>query len=918
MAITRLSHSAPIAALHKTLRTGLHTMNYKMILLGAASALSLTTGAHAQSTTAASVEEVVVTARRPLAESAATALAVQRASDSLVTVLSADAVGNLPDQNIAFAVGRLPGVAIERDQGQARYVNLRGAPNYWTTLSFDGLSVVSPEGRASRFDNIPSAIASQITVQKAILPSMPGDTVAGNVDIRTRRAFDYAGQNINGKLGLGKVTLGDGQEIDSALVYSNIFLDGRLGIVAQGSYYKREMATDNWETDPYLTNTTDPTKRFAREHENKHYRLIRENISASLRGDFKIDDQNTVFASSIYTLFHDDELRDNFLIRLDQGTNAAGAGYTSAGYITGNDPTFGTSFGARLDARIDYRDVEEFMSTNTLGGEHTWGEYDVSWRLNHTYSEDGRNTPVTAAFSSPAAFDQRPTIEYDFRNDDEHTVRFFRTTGTSTARVRGAQVTNIENFVFPMTSIGKLEGGDITMANTAKLDVTRQSDLFGGTKVQFGGLYTDRTKKSRETLFSRAYATGTGPAWATFATDLGYQGGQNLNYSFRYTDDSFTKKYMEDLITAGTATRQDTRGNFWKVSEEIAALYGMGTTDLGWGNVVYGLRVEKIKNTGEAFVNFPASPGNPAATRLVQTSSEDTLYYPSLHLNWNARENVKVRVGLTTSASRPDFDELRPNFTINDSTQTISGGNPLAKPEKQIGLDTYVEWYMVPSGFFSAGLFYKDISDVLVTRTSTFGLDTLDVSGLDRSGYAFSRLDNGGDGHLQGGELFFSGTIEEIARSNNWPAWTEGFGVNLSGTWTQSEVSLPAVGVVPARTISVLGTSDAVYNLQATYEKYGLSVRLAYQYRTPWGQSVGNYSLINGTVYPSGNGDIFWDSDEEIDLSVRYQVNENFEVFFDGVNLGDQAAVRYGHADTNPIEYEVFGPRYIAGVRFNF
>jgi hypothetical protein len=114
---------------------------------------------------------VVVRGSRPLAESQAAALEVQRESDSVVSVLSADAIGNLPDQNVAFAIGRLPGVGLERDQGQARYVNLRGTPNYWTTLSFDGLSIVSPEGRSTRFDNIPSAIAAQVVVTKAITPN---------------------------------------------------------------------------------------------------------------------------------------------------------------------------------------------------------------------------------------------------------------------------------------------------------------------------------------------------------------------------------------------------------------------------------------------------------------------------------------------------------------------------------------------------------------------------------------------------------------------------------------------------------------------------------------------------------------------------------------------------------------------------
>ncbi len=894
-------------------------MNYaKSILFGAASAIAISGTAYAEASSS-SVEELVVTGRRPLAESAAAALQVQRNSDSLVSVISADSVGNLPDQNIAFAIGRLPGVGIERDQGQARYVNLRGAPVYWTTLSFDGLSVVSPEGRASRFDNIPSAIASQITVQKAVVASMPGDTVAGNVDIRTRRAFDYAGQTLTGKLGIGHVELGGGQERDSSLVYSNIFLDGRLGVVAQGSYYSREMATDNWETDPYLSNTTDPTKRFAREHENKHYRLTRENISGSGRVDFKIDDSNTIFASTIYTLYHDDELRDNFIFRLDQGTDAAGAGYTSAGYINANNPALGTSFGARINARIDYRDSRESMLTTTFGGEHSLSGWDLSWRLNHTYTEDGRDTPVTAAFQSPSTFTSRPTVDYDFRNGDVNTVRLFLTGGLTGARTKGAQVSNIEDFAFPATSIGRLTGGDITLANTFKFDLDRATELFGrDTKLELGGVYTERTKKSRETSYLQTTFTGTPPAWSAFANNQSYLGTQNLNYKFRYTDQDLTKTYVDGLIVSGLATLRDTTANYWEVSEKLAALYGMGTTSFEWGNLVYGLRVEQIKNDGQAFVTFPAVGATPAQTRLVKTSSKETLFYPSVHLNWDVQEDVKLRVGLTTSASRADFDDLRPNFTINDSTQSISGGNPDAKPEKQIGIDTYVEWYMTPSGFFSAGVFYKDIKDALVQQSAIYGADNLDVPGLDRSGYAYTRIGNAGSGHLQGLEVFYAGTAERLVQDMNLPSWMEGFGVNASGTWTSSEITLPSVGGVPARKINLLGTSDAVYNLQATYEKYGLTVRLAYQYRTPWGQSIGAYRVVNGGTYPVDNGDIFWDSDEEVDLSVRYQVNKNLEAYFDGANLTNQGARRYGNQSAYPIEYEKFGPRYVVGVRFNY
>ncbi|WP_303784571.1 carboxypeptidase regulatory-like domain-containing protein, partial [Sandarakinorhabdus limnophila] len=112
--------------------------------------------------------EITVTASRPIAESLAAALQVQRASTALVSVLAADAVGRFPDQNLAAAIARLPGVAVQRDQGQDRFISLRGARTSWTTVSFDGINVISPAGRETRFDTIPATIASQVAVRKAV------------------------------------------------------------------------------------------------------------------------------------------------------------------------------------------------------------------------------------------------------------------------------------------------------------------------------------------------------------------------------------------------------------------------------------------------------------------------------------------------------------------------------------------------------------------------------------------------------------------------------------------------------------------------------------------------------------------------------------------------------------------------------
>ncbi len=196
-------------------------------------------------------EDIVVTGSRPIAESIAAALRIQKESPALVSVVSADAAGRLPDQNVAQAVSRLPGVGVQRDQGQARYINLRGGKINWTTLSVDGINIVSPEGRDARFDSIPSAIASQIVVRKAVTPNMTGETIAGNVDIVTRSAFDYNGPHIAGKLGGGYVELGKRQEYEGQLVLSDRWDTslGEIGAVFSGSYYQRDMVTDNAETD---------------------------------------------------------------------------------------------------------------------------------------------------------------------------------------------------------------------------------------------------------------------------------------------------------------------------------------------------------------------------------------------------------------------------------------------------------------------------------------------------------------------------------------------------------------------------------------------------------------------------------------------------------------------------------------------
>ncbi len=922
----------------------------------AAMAVAMTSGAYAQTAQTAPVEEevadgdtIIVTGSRPIAESEAAALEIQKNSDSLVSVVSSDAAGRLPDQNIAQATGRLPGVAVERDQGQARYISLRGAPNYWTTLSFDGINVVSPEGRDARFDSIPSALASQIVVSKAVTPDMPGETISGNVNIITRSALDYDGFRIAGKLGAGQTELGKRGEYEGSLTLSNVFDTdiGEIGVLLSGSYYERNMITDNFEIDwEQVSQDRRPgfaSRFWARETENKLYRLTRKNYSISGRVDFRPDPDNTISVRSLYTIFTDDEARDNYIFDFDdrQGdlvaNTAACTGGTSTPTTTAyadaciNNPFQGSVYGIDINQRSTLRAFRQSVFTNTLEGKHRFGDsWGFKWAANYTKSVDDRSVVGETRWDSPSTRTLRPTVMYDFTNLQLARVQLFTTNQLSgpTRFQAGTPVTAIDNFTKPLSSFTSLYAVDPTKAYTFKGELSHDSSLFGGdTTIRAGVQYDQRTKINRErnlvlNTAAQFTAAGIGTTYLPFSLDIPFKGEIPLGYTFRYFNTDAMRDYFERAKSIqGFAP---VSANHYNVRERILAGYLMANSKFDWGSVVGGVRVEKVSNRGRSLATIPGGSGQ------IEAESSTTLAFPSLHLNFDVEDDKKLRIGFTSGAARADYDQLRPNVVVNDTNQSISGGNPAVKPERAYGVDAYYEWYVQPQGYFMLGAFYKRVDDVLYTSRSTFGSNALDSNGIDRSGYAFSGITNGGSGRVYGFEAAVQFQLEPYTAGLGLPDWMGGFGITANATYNDSEVTKPAIldasGAIlsPERRVPLPGTSEVVYNVGAYYEKYGLSLRLQYQNRTTWADGFAD-SLADA-------GDTYWADDDELDFSARYEVFDGFEVYFDASNLLNNPGRRYSdpsnllNASGIPaarngqytIEWEQFGRRYTGGIRFNF
>lgn len=861
---------------------------------------------------------ITVTASKPIAESEAAALQQQRSSTSLVSIIAADSIGRFPDQNIAASLARLPGIAVQRDQGQDRFISLRGARTNWTTVSFDGINVISPAGRETRFDTIPATIASRVAVRKAVTADLTGEAVAGQVDIRTRSAFDYPGLKFAADLGMGFSELGGGRQYNFASHISERFFNDTFGILLSASRFEVDMITDNFETDwelaPEDTLAGNTDRVWARETENKLYRLTRSNTAFSGKLDWRPDNNNEIFLSVVHTEFRDDELRNNYIFDFDQNavstsSTAAQSSARSTGYAdirTGNTPFQGTVFGTEIDSTLNSNSSRQRIFTNTLGGNHTLGDWKASWRLNYTRAQDDGRGPFSSTWVSPSDRTRRPSVVYDLTDPNSARVTLFNTLADANNNYSlGSRRDIISTTELDYVTMTRTNRRDQTDAYTVRLDIDRNITLFGqDTKIQFGGQYNQRTKDSNRTVIEARAADLTArgialPRQDAISINDPLKVGIPLGYSFRYFSSEAGSALLDSFIAAGASRIQPntTENNFYEVTEEIYAGYLMGTMFFDRGNIVAGVRAERVDNTGRANGTING------VRQELNTSSGNTLFFPSLHINYDATDEIKLRLSVNTGAARPDYTLLRPNLTINDDLQVISGGNPFAVPEKAVGVDAYLEWYMANRGFLSVGVYYKKIRDVLFNSTTVFGNTDFDETGFQRSAYAFNTTINGGSGEIKGIEIAYSQPFAGLMKQIGAPEWMEGFGFQGNITFNDSKATTP-----DGRQVDLPDASDLNYNASLYYEQYGLSVRASWQFRSDY---------LDGLGSPAVGGDPFWQQVGRLDVSARYAISPQVELFLDATNLLDEPGRRYSGVRARVLEYERFGARFMGGVRIN-
>src|SRR5690242_9011412 len=249
--------------------------------------------------------EVLVTAERPAAE--VEAVNRERTADNIVQVLPDEVIRSLPNANMADALGRLPSVTIERDEGEGKYVQVRGTEPRLTNTTIDGINVPSPEGgvRQIKFDAIPADIVESVEINKTLQANMDGDGIGGSVNLVTKTAGERPTVNVSGMSGYTPILGGRGLVETTGTVGQRFGASKRFGVLIGGSYDWNGRGIDDVEPVPDIaTLPGGTTARYFEAADIREYRYYRSRWGLAGSADYKPSDGSTVYVRGLYSDFH--------------------------------------------------------------------------------------------------------------------------------------------------------------------------------------------------------------------------------------------------------------------------------------------------------------------------------------------------------------------------------------------------------------------------------------------------------------------------------------------------------------------------------------------------------------------------------------------------------------------------------------
>jgi TonB-dependent receptor len=819
----------------------------------------------------------------------ASALSRKRAADGVSDVLTRDSIGQFPDQNVAESLRRLPGINVLNDQGEGRFVTVRGLDPNLNATSLNGVRVPAPgiDERGVALDVISSEIIESIEVKKSLTPDMDGDTIGASIEIKTTSAFDRKKDLYVAKVG-GSYNDYSGQLTPDLGIDFATKLSENFGVTGGLSYYRREFESDNVEADGWQE--VDGLV-YAEEVQYRDYDVERERISATLGFDARVGSHTELYLKGVYSEFNDQEFRRDVIFRLEDA-NVSGSG-TNA--VFDDD-------GAEIEIRRRVKDRFESSQIQTIvfGGESRFGAFKADYSASWAKSGENKSVPNRSSLD-PTRFDANFEdsglgIAFDYSNPR---IPLFAVTGNS-AGFSDPNNYELDSIEFTARS----QGEDEEFAARLDLGYEIYSDagtltVQGGVKARFREKFFDGTFQFFENDdLTLADVLGAGPTFRIPGIDLNpLPGFTEARVFFEANPGSFD---INEIDTALASNVED-----FTVDEDIFASYLLGRWESSKLLVIGGVRYERTYNrlTGNIVQLIETDDDEFVTVTSTEIERDYDHWLPSLNIRYAAQPDLILRAAAFRSLVRPNIGDLAPRIVIEDDE--AEAGNPNLVPYEAWNFDATVEYYMSNNGAITAGLFYKEIDNFIFSQRIT---DPDPVLGVD-----LTRLDttlNGGTAEIFGIELGFSQQLDFL------PGLLSGFLVQANYTFTDakgliSDGNIGGINDTPTfREITLPSASKHTFNGVLGYEKGPISLRLAGTYR----------DLYLDEVQGSAEEDRIVDSLFQLDFSGRYKINDNFQVYFEWININDAEFFAFNQVGgrQNALQYEVYNWTMKGGVRLTF
>ncbi len=890
------------------------------------------------STQQAEEDAIVVTGLRRSLE---TSQRIKRESEGIVDAIVAEDIGKLPDTFASSALQRVAGVAVTRGGGESAGVTVRGLPNLTTT--YNGREIFTAEGRYVQIQDFPAGTVAALEVYKSGLAPQIEGGIAGAVNVRGRKPFDFNGFELSGSLNYVHSEQAQREAPNGNLLISDRWNTGigEMGLLLNVSYVGIQFLDSTREQSLVIAKTNQVNGdgsisnyapgapaglRFPDAQGNFLGYGNRWRPSANAAFQWKPTPELEIYADGLFQGFRSKDYNRWMFIPIFGGATVPGV---STGLTLTNISTIpGTN---QISSMTVSGAVRPDGYTGSFNGKtDTYqGGGGVIW------TRDRLRISADIAYTDSQYTADLVNIDYAMANSPVRNVQFDAAhDGGPTQTFLNFNIGDPANFISRGLYQEKLvvNGKDWQ----ARTDLSYDLDLGFLKRLEVGLRYANR-KAGRD--FGNLYVNNEGAGIPMTALP-----GAEVVASLP----GFTYNTVQPNVFYAAITRDSIRDNLpalrsfygvpagippfnpsenFRANEKSYAGYAQLKYgfDLGGAVVdgVVGLRAVKTKLKIDGFSRVEA-PGVPVTNPAVTAESEYTDYLPNASARIGLTDQLQLRLAYTQTRTRPNFFDLRPNTTLfqppilapgdpclltpttPDCVERLrrggSAGNPDLKPLTSDNYDVSLEYYFSRTGSLTAAVFRHDAAGFLAT-----------VADRSAPGLRIDRPVNLGQTRLQGAEVTFTSFLD----IDGLPEWMKGFGLQANGTYIDAKGDLQPnfAATLNNEQQEFPGVSKWTYNLVALYEKPQFSARLAYNYRSKF---VTNYTLE--TFDPIAHA-IKEKGRSQLDFSTSVTPVPNITIAFDIVNLLGNPLQRERAYDTGDVyarQILYLERSYSLGVRFRF